>query len=136
MCVCVWSYRQQSQSPGKIKRREMELDSHRGGQSFASGFSGCFSDTAFVTLLRAAVGTVISEARKLLRTGRVPITLTLLFWRWPTVSSVFAGRSARKSYSSPPHPPTPDLHGPNKLYGFVDVKHHVFLLFQQRVGCT
>ena len=53
--------------------------------------SSCFSDTVFVTWLRTAVETAISGVQKLLRTGQVPI---LLFWRWLSVSSVFAGRSA------------------------------------------
>ena len=40
--------------------------------------NSCFSDTVFVTLLRAAVETAISGVRKLLRTGGVPTSLTLL----------------------------------------------------------
>ena len=53
-----------------------------------------FSDTVFVTLLRTAAETAISEVHKLPRSGGVPTSLTLLVWRWLTVSSVFAGRSA------------------------------------------
>jgi len=53
----------------------------------------CFSDTAFVTLFRTAVERPVSEVQKLLRVGGVPTALTLLLWRWLTVSSVFAGRS-------------------------------------------
>ena len=43
--------------------------------------NSCFSDTVFVTLLRTAVKTTISEVDKLLRTGGVPTSLTLLFSR-------------------------------------------------------
>ena len=63
-------------------------------------FNSCFSDTVFVTLFCTAVETAISGVHKLLRTGGVPTSLTLLIWRWLTVSSVFAGRSARTSCSS------------------------------------
>ena len=51
--------------------------------------------------------TAISGVRKLLRTGGVPTSLTLLFWRWLTISSVFTGRSARTSYSHSVSTPTP-----------------------------
>ena len=53
----------------------------RVGLSSASGFNSCFSDTVFVTLLRTAIETAISEVHKLLRTGGVPTSLTLLSWR-------------------------------------------------------
>ena len=49
--------------------------------------NSCFSDTVLVTLLRTAVGIAVSEVQKLLRTGGVPSSLTLLFWRWLTVSN-------------------------------------------------
>ena len=48
-----------------------------------------------------------SEVHRLLRTDGVPTSLTLLFWRWLTVSSVFAGRSARTSYLFIYFPPSP-----------------------------
>ena len=35
-----------------------------------------------MTLLRTAVETAVSEVHKLLGTGGVPTSLTLLFWRW------------------------------------------------------
>ena len=79
---------------------ELERDgaglSQRTGPSFASGFNGCFSDTVFVTVSsRRAVETAISEVHKLpLHIGGVPTSLTLLFWRWLTVSSLFSGRGA------------------------------------------
>ena len=38
-----------------------------------------FSDTVFVTLLHTAVETAFSEMRKLLFTGKVPTSLTVLF---------------------------------------------------------
>ena len=60
----------------------------------------CSTDIVFVTLLRAALQTAVSEVHKLLRTGGVSTSLTyLLFWRWLTVSSALAGRNARTSYS-------------------------------------
>ena len=59
----------------------------------------CFSDIVFVTVFRTAVETAIRGVHKLLGTGGVPASLTLLFWRWLTMSSVFTGRRARTSYS-------------------------------------
>ena len=94
-----------------------------------------FSDTVFVTLLHTAVETAISEAHKLLCTGGVPTSLTLLFWWWLMVSSVFMGQSTWTSCSSlpaelflnscfsdtalppPPHPTPPLV--PSKPYGFL-----------------
>ena len=72
----------------------MELGSHGEFKlSFASGFNSRFSTLVFVALFLTAVETAISEVHKLLGTGGVPTSLTWLFWRWLTVSSVFAGRS-------------------------------------------
>ena len=48
-------------------------------------------DTACMSLFRTAVETAVSGVPELLGTGGVPTSLTLLFWRWLTVSSVFAG---------------------------------------------
>ena len=56
--------------------------------------NSCFSDTAIVTLFRTAVERASCEVDKLLRTGGVPTSLTLLFWWSLAVSSVFGGRSA------------------------------------------
>ena len=56
----------------------------------------------------------------------VPTSLTLLFWRWLAVSSVFTDRSAWTSYSSLPDPPPPPPHkSPSliRLMVYVDVKH-------------
>ena len=75
------------------------LSDFRHGGKF-SVLSSCFSDTVFVTLLCTAVETAISKVRKLLGTGGVPASLTLLFWQWLTVSLVFASQSAWMSYSS------------------------------------
>ena len=49
--------------------------------------------------------------------------LTLLFWQWLTVSSVFAGQSAWTSYLSLPLPPTipPSL---KRLMVYADIKRH------------
>ena len=78
-----------------------------------------FSDTVFVTLLRTAVETAASEVHKLLRPGGVPTSLTLLFWWWMTVSSVFVD-CVQTSYSS--------LRSFTSLISSivsVDVKYHV-----------
>ena len=89
-------------SPGEIKRKEVELGCRSRTDRLAAELvrNSRFSDAVFVTLLRTAVETAISEVHKLLHTGGVPTSLTLLFWRWLTVSSVFAGRTTRTSYSS------------------------------------
>ena len=75
-----------------------------------------------MTLLLRAVETAISGVHKLLGTGEVPTSLTLLFWRWLTVSSVLTGQSARTSYSQVYPIPSPLFPGPNKLMVSVDVK--------------
>ena len=75
-------------------------------RSFASRFNRYCSDTVFMTLRHTAVETGISNIHKLTHTGRVHTSLTLLFWLWLVVSSVFAGRSAWTSYLSRPPPPT------------------------------
>ena len=70
-------------SPGEITSREVELGSRSRTDCLAAELflNSCFSDTVFVTLLRTAVETAVSEVHKLLGTGGVP-ALTLLFWRW------------------------------------------------------
>ena len=80
----------------EMKSREMELDSHSWMHCLAAELflNSCFSDTVFVTLFRTAVETAISEVNKLHRNGEVPASLTFLFWRWLTVSSIFMGLSA------------------------------------------
>ena len=90
-----------------MKWREVELGCHRELDNllFKLFLNSCFSDTVFVTLLHTAVERAISGVHKLLVTGGVPTSSTLLFW-WLTVSSVFTGRSARMSYSSLPLPPS------------------------------
>ena len=67
------------------------------------------SGTVFVILLRAVAET---EVHKLIRTDGVPISLTLLFWKWLTVSSVLD-----KLFTFSHHPSFP-LPVPNKPYGF------------------
>ena len=102
----------------------MELGFHRElGYLFASGFNSCFSDTVCVTLLRAAVKTAISEVHKLRGTGGVPTSLTLLFWRWLSVSSIFSGQSAWTSSSSLPNPPPP-FQSLISVTVSVDIRHH------------
>ena len=96
----------------------MELDSHSWMDCLAaeSSRNSCFSDTVFVTLLRTAVETAISGVHKLLRTGGVPTSLTLIVVL--AVSSLFTDRSARTSYSSLPDPSPLPFPVPNKPYGF------------------
>ena len=101
----VISRRSQSQchqSPGENKRKEVELGSHSCMDCPAAELflSSRFTDSGFVALLRTAVERAVSEVHKSLRNGWVPSSLTPLFWRWLTVSSVFTGSSARTSYSS------------------------------------
>ena len=62
--------------------------------------NSCFSDTRLRDPAPPhGVETAVSGIQKLLPTGGVPTSLTLLFWRWLTVSSVFAGRRAVTSYT-------------------------------------
>ena len=89
----------------KEQTAQTRRDEEEGGVLSMGGLSRCCSSTVasrilFLTLLRTAAETAVSEVYKLLRTGGVPTSLTLLIWRWLTVSSVFAGRSARTSCSS------------------------------------
>ena len=138
------------ESPGEIKSREADfyesLDVYEESQersragrwrwTLTAGsvssclaaelfFNGCFSDTVVVNLLRTAVETAVSEVHKLLGTGGVPTSLTSLFWRWLTVSSVFAGRSSGTNYSSVPDPPSlPLFLSLISRTVSVDVKHH------------
>ena len=83
MATGIKSSSHRRQSPGEIKRREVELDSHRESDNplFELPFHNysCFSDTVFVTWLRTAAETAISEVHKLLGTGGVPTSLTVLF---------------------------------------------------------
>ena len=59
----------------------------RVGLSSASGFNSCFSDTVFVTLLRTAIETAISEVHKLLRTGGVlTASLTMDLYRFMSLT--------------------------------------------------
>ena len=55
-----------------------------------------------ILLRGTTVETAVIEVHKLFHIGGVPTSLTLLFWWWLTVSSVFAGRSACTSCSSLP----------------------------------
>ena len=79
-----------------------------------------FWDIVFATMFCAAAETAISGVHKLLGTGGVPTYLTLLFWWWLTVSSVFTGRSAGTSYSQITDSPLSPI--PAKLYSFCGPK--------------
>ena len=107
--------------PADIKRREVEPGSHNWMVCLAAALflNSCFSDTVLVALLRTVVEAAIRKVRKLLCTCGVPTSLTLLFWWWLTVPSVFPGQM---SYSSLPDPPL----SPSqiRLIVFVDAKHH------------
>ena len=106
-------------SPEEIKNREVELGSHRYLDSplLRLFLNICFLDIVFMILLRTAAETAVSGVRKLLGTGGVPTSLTLLFWRRLTVSLVLAGRSGWTIYSSPPpthtHTPPPPPFSPS-----------------------
>ena len=80
-----YNYSANTQSPGEIKSREVELKlgshSWMGCLAAESFLSSCFSDTVFVTLFRAAVEAAVSEVHKLFRTGWIPASVTLLYWR-------------------------------------------------------
>ena len=75
--------------------------------------NSCFLDTVFVTLFRTAVKTAISTAVETAITTLValhwPISSTLFFCWWLTVSLVFMGQSNGMSYATtrPPPPPFP-----------------------------
>ena len=88
-------------SPGEMKSREVELGVHSWMHCLAAELflHSCFLDTVCVTLFRTAVETANTEAHNLLGTGGVPTALTLLFWRWLTVSTVFTGWRAGAIYS-------------------------------------
>ena len=116
--------------PADIKSREVELGSHSWMDSLAAELflNSCFLDTVFVALFHTTVETAFSKVHKLLGTGGVPTSLTALFWRWPAVSLVFAGRGTWTSYSSlhsplapHPHPLSPSL---ISLMVSMDVKRH------------
>ena len=109
----------------------MELGSHRELDSPLPHLflNSCFSDGVFVTLLPTAVETSISGLHKLLGTGGVPTSLTLLFWRWLMVSQFGLSGSEHAdelkhqvtSVLTPPPPPSPSL---INLTVSVDVKYH------------
>ena len=65
------------ESQREIKSREVGLGSESWTTFLLQLFLGSFAtDIIFVSLLRTAVETVISEVHKLLRTGGVPTALT------------------------------------------------------------
>ena len=116
--------RDPQESPGESKSREVELGSESWTCLLLQLFlNSCAADIILVTLLRTAVETAIVEYTSSLRNGEVPTTLTQLFWRWSTASSVLPGRSARSSHSR--SFPLPSL---RSLMVSVDVKHHGYLL--------
>ena len=90
------------ESPREIKSSKVELGCHSGMDCLAAELflDSRFPNTVFVTLFRTAVETAVSEVHKSLNSyWRVPTSLTLLFWRWLAVSSVFTGRSSWVRYS-------------------------------------
>ena len=85
------------------------------GTIFNFRFSQSLFGHCLVTLLCTAVETAVSGVPKLLGTGGVPTSLTLLFWRrlvsLSAAASAFTGRRAWTSYSCLhlPPPPPPSL---------------------------
>ena len=61
-------------SPGEMKSREVELDSHRelGSPLLRLFLNSCSSDIVFATLLHIAVETAVNEVHKLLRLAGSP----------------------------------------------------------------
>ena len=112
------------QSPGEIKRREVELGCRNRTDCLAAELvlNSRFSDTVFVTLRRTAVETAVSEVHKLFCTDGVPTSLTSLFWRWLTgLFGLYGSEHADELFTSSPHlpPPTgPPSSVPNKPYVF------------------
>ena len=95
-CICRAKHWSVSSEP---RRREVELGCRSRVDCFVAELflNSCFPDTA--------VQTAVSGVYALLGTGGVPTSSTPLFWRWLTVSSVFAGRNAGTSYSWVPDLP-------------------------------
>ena len=75
--------------------------------------NSCISDSVFVTLFRTAVERAISGVHKLLGTGGVPASLTLLFWRWLSLFGLYWSERRDKLLIGTPPPPSPV---PNKPY--------------------
>ena len=73
-------------------------------------FGHCLCDFFSTHLLKQQL------VHKWIHTGGVPTSLTLLFRRWLTISSVFTGWSIGTSYSLGPDPPLSAI--PIKPYGF------------------
>ena len=65
--------------------------------------------TVFVALFLTAVDTAICGVHMQICTGSVPTSLTLLFWRWLTVSSVFRVWAQAWAVHRNPLPPSPSL---------------------------
>ena len=63
---------------------KVELGSHRklGSRLLQLFLSNCLFGHCPCDSFRTAVETAVSEVHKLLGTGEVPTSLTLLFWRW------------------------------------------------------
>ena len=79
------SRRDQEEGGGAGPSREPRRDQEQGGGAglrkldsllLQLFLNSCAKDSIFVSLLRTAVETVISEVHKLLRTGEVPTALT------------------------------------------------------------
>ena len=69
-------------SPRRGQDRDVELGSHSWMDCLAAELflSSGFLDIVFVTLFRTAVEAAVSGVHKLVHTGGVPTSLTLLFW--------------------------------------------------------
>ena len=95
--------------PADIKSREVELGSHSWMDSLAAELflNSCFLDTVFVALFHTTVETAFSKVHKLLGTGGVLASLTLLFWWWCSLRSLRVRALGRATHWFPPPPPPP-----------------------------
>ena len=122
-CHALWTSRVQARSRGgrwswTLKRARERSRTGRWSWALIESWTivcfSCSSTVAFRTLKQQ-----LAEVHKLLHTGGVPTSLTLLFWQWLTVSSACAGRSAWTSYLCLLLTPTsPFSPVPNKPYSF------------------
>ena len=83
--------------------------------------NSCFSDTVFVTLLRTAVETAISEVHKLLGIGGVPMLLLNIVLSLAVADGLFGlcgSERLDELFISTPPPSPLSFPVPNKPYGF------------------
>ena len=94
-------------SPGEVKSREVELGSHSWTDCLAAQL---FLDSYSLDIRLCSAQLLkqqMAEYTSCFALGGVPTSLTLLFWRWLMVCSIFTGQSTQTSHSSLPYPPPP-----------------------------